>query len=185
MRHISIFTKKKKKIKFGMDVDSDCFDKRVKYGFKTKKDIENHYKKQDKSGKTLGCGCIICKLRHDSYISKILSERFHKAEIRLSGLYNYIQSLKKANNFKDILFDLTAEDEPFTRYGYYILMKKLRKINDNTSVPDWRDDPQDIINNISRIKNSMSKKSKERRRFEQKCNIAIKQLITGLKLYIY
>jgi len=74
--------------------NSEVLRKRQDY----KIDIENHILYRDRTGKTLGCGCIHCQLRHSEYKSQQELNRltrdiikYNNLNIRVNNTIRYIE----------------------------------------------------------------------------------------------
>lgn len=87
-----------------------------RYGFKKKKDLKRHHLNQDKSGRTLGCGCAICILRHAEYTANQAAKHFKQERVKYKGLLSYMRHLSKNG------IPITPNDLIFDKIGKKVLL---------------------------------------------------------------
>jgi hypothetical protein len=137
----------------------------IKYGFDSKEKIEDHYLHEDLSGRTLGCGCMICKLRHQVYKAKNERDKYFNERVKKDALLVLVRGKGKK------VLTMLPNDEPFNRFGgYYFLFKKnkfikklltRKRISINTNIEEIQEKlletKGELINHENKYKKDIKK----------------------------
>lgn len=168
-------------------------DLRVKWKLSTYQQLKHHILLEDPSGKTKGCGCIICSLRHKEYKQKKSLLSFGKEMKKFNHINNkiYLMKMGLERKYGDD-FDLEKygesidpfESEIFDKLGGSMVRKEIinvlvpgttssiiRKIQNGTSIPRIDERTKriqfDLNGKIINIKNSLDEYQKFRRNLQQ------------------
>lgn len=80
--------------------EQDVLDARNRLGLTTKRAVIKHITLSDTTGKTRGCGCALCKLRHQEFIESQLLAKYQRrvkaCQPKIGNFINY--SINKPDN---------------------------------------------------------------------------------------
>lgn len=123
--------------KWFLKPNDNILNMRKKYHLTEYDDIKLHVLHQDPSGKTNGCGCILCSLKHYEYIQKHTLKSFNKEIKKLSFIEDFVYK-KKAKLFTQNGPDYAIlehegelnefEDKIFDQIGGSVFRRQPKKI---------------------------------------------------------
>ncbi len=89
--------------------DPQILESRAAVGLSTTKDVISHVVNYDPSGKTIGCGCEICKINHQLYIEQKYLKTYEKEAAQLDNIDSLFnrspKKTKKIDPFNVEFFD--------------------------------------------------------------------------------